>query len=136
MGTGFVKSGRCRAATPWGVLVSRDGAARGAPETGCSWTGGVVGRTDRHLLVFVICLRFQSELQGKGLKMPLKKWKQIHTDISRSQESPGRANACKHGFRRPFVTTAVFPKDVGAVVDNKKKIPDQIRAKKGSASGP
>lgn len=111
------------------------GLRGGAPETGCSRTGGIVGRMDRHLLIFVICLCFQSELQGKGLKMPLKKWKQIHTDISRSQESPGRANACKHGFRRPFVTTAFFPKDVGAVVD-KKKIPDQIRAKKGSASGP
>lgn len=56
-----------------GVLASRDGAVQGGGlMTERSWTSSIADKEGRHLPVFMICLYFQSELQGKRLKMPLK----------------------------------------------------------------
>lgn len=46
---------------------------------------------------------------------------EISADVSRSQESPGRANTCKHVFQRPFVPQQIFLKDMDKVVNQKKK---------------
>lgn len=48
------------------------GLCRGAPVNERSWTNSIADKKGKHLPVFTICLHFQAELQGKGLKMPLK----------------------------------------------------------------
>lgn len=55
---------------------------------------------------------------------------EIHADVPRYQESPGRANACKH-VSEPFCIPAGFPKDLDTVVGKNQKWTNE-----GSASGP
>jgi len=60
---------------PWLCRTCRwagTGLCRGALETRRSSTSSITGEKDRHLPVFMICLHFQFELWGKGLKMHLK----------------------------------------------------------------